>query len=233
MKRVHHYINTTIFLFILIGCHAQTKPSLTVVEFEKEISNRDSIQLLDVRTPAEFNAGHIKNALLADWKDETEFIRRISFIDKQRPVYIYCLGGGRSAAAIVKMRRMGYQNVYELKGGINAWKAEKKTVEGKSKEKQMSIDELNSAINASKLVLVDFGAEWCPPCKKMEPVLKSLQNNHPNKFKLVRVDGGRDEEILKKYNVTALPVFILFKEGKQVWRKEGIVEEKEIGNLFK
>jgi thioredoxin-like negative regulator of GroEL len=47
------------------------------------------------------------------------------------------------------------------------------------------------------------------------------------------VDGGKDEDILKTYNVTALPVFILFKDGKQVWRKDGVVSEKEIAaNLY-
>jgi thioredoxin-like negative regulator of GroEL len=50
---------------------------------------------------------------------------------------------------------------------------------------------------------------------------------------LVKVDGGKDEEILKQYNVTALPVFMLFKDGKQVWRKDGVAEEKEIAAQFK
>ena len=76
--------------------------------------------------------------------------------------------------------------------------------------------------------MVDFGAEWCPPCKKMEPVLQNLQKNNPDKFTLVKVDGGNDEAILKEYKVTALPVFIIFKDGKQVWRKDGIADEKEI-----
>ncbi|MEP7107508.1 MAG: rhodanese-like domain-containing protein [Ferruginibacter sp.] len=232
MKIIRKPLSLVTLLFILFSCEAQTGSGLTVAEFEKGLGNKDSVQLLDVRTPGEFNGGHIKNALLADWKDENEFNRRIGYIDKQKPVFVYCLGGSRSAAAAAKMRELGYRNVYELKGGINAWKAENKAVEGKSTEKQMSIGELNTAINASKLVLVDFGAGWCPPCKKMEPVLKSLQINNPNKFTLVRVDGGRDEDILKRYKVTELPVFILFREGKQVWRKDGIAEEKEIADLF-
>ncbi|MEP7142406.1 MAG: rhodanese-like domain-containing protein [Ferruginibacter sp.] len=231
MKIAHKLISAAFLFFISFYCKSQTGTVLNVTEFEKGI-NKDSVQLLDVRTPAEYNGGHIKNALLADWKDENEFIRRIGFIDKEKPLYVYCLAGGRSAAAAAKMRAMGYRNVYELTGGINAWKAGNKALEGRSIEKQMSIAELDKAINTSKLVLVDFGAEWCPPCKKMEPVLKSLQNNNLNKFTLVKVDGGRDENILKKYNVTQLPVFILFKDGEQVWRKDGIAEEKEIANLF-
>ena len=230
------YLFRLLYLFFIAfgvqSAGAQNNTSLAADEFEKAIQ-KDSVQLLDVRTAGEYKDGHIKNSLLADWKDEAEFSRRIGFIDKQKPVYVYCLGGGRSAAAAVKMRAMGYQHVYELQGGINAWKAGNKSVEGRSNENQMSLAEFNTAINAGKFVLVDFGAEWCPPCKKMEPVLKSLQTNNPNKFTLVKVDGGRDETILKQYNVTALPVFILFKNGLQVWRKDGIAEEKEIADLFR
>jgi rhodanese-related sulfurtransferase len=233
MKKLLRIVLSSCFIAFLFSANAQSTTSLTASEFEKGIVGKDSIQLLDVRTADEYNGGHIQHALLADWKDQNEFSRRIGFIDKEKQVYVYCLGGGRSAAAAAKMREMGYLQVYELKGGINAWRAENKTVEGKSNEKQMSTDDLNKSITSSKFVLVDFGAEWCPPCKKMEPVLKSLQANNPNKFVLVKVDGGKDEAILKQYNVTALPVFIVFKDGKQVWRRDGTAEEKEIAAQFK
>src|SRR5918993_543367 len=206
--------------------------NLTPAEFEAGIRNKDSVQLLDVRTAGEYQSGHLQNALLADWKDVKEFERRISFIDKTKPVYVYCLGGGRSAAAADKMRTLGFQNVYELSGGINAWKAAEKTVEGRSGEKQLSLEDFTKSVQPGT-VLVDFGAEWCPPCKLMEPVLANLQKTNPAKFTLVKVDGGRDEDVLKAYNVTALPVFIIFKDGKQVWRKEGIVEEKELAELLR
>ncbi|MEJ7589501.1 MAG: thioredoxin domain-containing protein, partial [Ferruginibacter sp.] len=230
MKILHTIMGMFFLLSFLEGAKAQSAFNLTVAEFERGIRN-DSIQVLDVRTPGEFYAGHIKNSLLADWKDTQEFNRRIAFIDKEKPVYVYCLGGSRSAAAAAKMRTAGYKNVFELAGGINAWKSENMAVEGKSNERQMSTGEFLKAINSAKVVLVDFGAEWCPPCKKMDPILKNLQKNYPKKFILVKVDGGKDEDILKKYQVTALPVFILFKDGKQVWRKEGVVEESVLANL--
>jgi thioredoxin len=221
------------FLFVFfictafITCTAQTKNNLSADEFEKAVS-KDSVQILDVRTPAEYAGGHIKNTLLANWNDAKEFERRINFVDKNKPVYVYCLAGGRSAAAATKMRSMGFINVYELTGGINAWKAANKNLEGASTAKQMSTDEFNSAVTSSKTVLVDFGAEWCPPCKTMEPVLQSLQKNNAGKFTLFKVDGGKDEAVLKTYNITALPVFIIFKDGKEVWRKDGVADEKEI-----
>lgn len=229
--------NLAILLIILLpvcifSCEAQTGTDMNAVQFETGIVNKDSIQLLDVRTPGEYKSGHIKGALLADWNNKAEFNRRIQFVDKNKPVYIYCLAGGRSAAAAKQLRAAGYEKVYELSGGINAWKAAGKPLEGKSDAKQMTMDEFNTAINSGETVLVDFGAEWCPPCKKMEPVLKSLEANNAGKFKLVKVDGGKDEDILKAYNVTALPVFIVFKNGKEVWRKDGVAEESEIAKNF-
>lgn len=232
MKFLNNIIGTLLFSAIIISCTAQTKTSLTADEFEKEITTKENIQILDVRTPGEFFSGHIKNALQADWNDKKEFERRIAFVDKAKPVYVYCLAGGRSAAAAEKLRKMGYANVYELTGGTNAWRAADKPLEGNSNEKQMSIEEFNATIAGSKTVLVDFGAEWCPPCKMMEPVLKSLTENNKEKFTLIKVDGGRDQDILKQFKVTALPVFIVFKDGKQVWRKDGVATEKEIAGQF-
>ena len=219
------------YTFVLFSCTAQTSTSLTTDEFEKAVS-KETVQILDVRTPAEYASGHIKNTLLANWNDEKEFSRRIAFVDKNKPVYVYCLAGGRSAAAAEKMRAMGFENVYELKGGINAWKAANKSLEGQANTKQMSAATFATAINSSKIVLVDFGAVWCPPCKKMEPVLNSLQTNNPGKFTLVKVDGGNDLDLLKQYAVTALPVFIIFKDGRQVWRKDGVATEKEIASAL-
>lgn len=228
MKEIRHSFYTGLLSLFLFSCTAQTKTSLSADEFEKAIT-KDSIQILDVRTPGEYASGHIKNTLLANWSDKNEFERRIGFIDKNKPVYVYCLAGGRSAAAAEKMRAMGFKNVYELQGGINAWKASNKNLEGVSTvKKQMTIEEFNAAIISSKTVLVDFGAEWCPPCKTMEPVLQSLQKNNADKFLLFKVDGGNDEIILKEYKVTALPVFIIFKDGKPVWRKDGVATEEEL-----
>lgn len=228
MKAMKKLLTIQLLLMLAVGDSCKAQTGLTAVEFEKAITGKDSVQVLDVRTPEEYNSGHIKNALLADWKTADEFNRRISFIDKDKPVYVYCLAGGRSALAAEKLRSLGYKNVYDLKGGMNAWKAAARPVEGNSNEPQMAVADFDAALKTSGTVLVDFGADWCPPCKKMEPVIASLEKNNAGKFKLLKVDGGRDQDLLKKYNVTTLPVYIVFKNGKQVWRKEGIAEEKEI-----
>lgn len=216
-------------LLFLVGCalSQQKSTELEASDFEKQITAGNT-QLLDVRTAGEYRSGHIRGALQADWNNKNQFADRTQYIDKSRPVYVYCLSGGRSAAAAAWLRKNGFKDVWELKGGILQWKSLQKPLEGNSSVPQMTASEYQSLVNSQPVVLVDFGAEWCPPCKKMEPVLNTLQQEYGNKFKLVKVDGGNDADIMKANNVEALPVFILYKNGKAVWRKEGIASKEEL-----
>jgi rhodanese-related sulfurtransferase len=214
---------------IIASCTAQNNNTvLNADEFEKAITTDSSIQILDVRTKGEFNSGYINKALQADWNDSKEFERRVRFIDKNKPVYVYCLAGGRSAEAAAKLRKQGFKNVLELDGGINAWKANNKSLVSKTTEQQMTVEAYNNTIAGSKVVLVDFGANWCPPCKQMEPILQKLEKDLAGKFTLLKVDGGKDEDLVKLHNVAALPVFIIYKDGKEVWRKDGVCGEAEL-----
>ena len=228
MKYSIKIIFSTFLMALFLNCTAQLTTPLNAADFEKSTTGVDSIQLLDVRTAGEYNTGHIKNSLQADWNDKKEFSRRLSFIDKSKPVYVYCLSSGRSSAAAKEMALMGYEKIFVLEGGLNAWKAANKPMEGKTNEPQMTLGEFDAAVKSSKVILVDFGAKWCAPCKKMEPVLESLKANNSGKFKLIKVDGGKDETVLQQNNVTVLPVFIVFKNGKQIWRRDGVATEKEL-----
>jgi rhodanese-related sulfurtransferase len=219
----------SILLFSMIACKAQPESNqkLGPDAFEKGIS-QSGIQVLDVRTAGEFQGGHIKNALLADWNDKTQFNERVKYVDKDKPVYIYCLAGGRSAAAADWMRQNGFTSVLELLGGMNAWKKESKPVEGMSNEPQMTIEQYWAKIPKNKTTLVDFGASWCPPCIKMAPVIDELESTKDLNFLLVKVDAGIHTDIQKALNIEPIPVFIIYKEGKEFWRKQGVVSKEEL-----
>jgi rhodanese-related sulfurtransferase len=216
------------FTFVFSACTAQNKPKqVTADEFDKGIV-AGNIQLLDVRTAREYQGGHLKNALLADWNNEAQFKDRTQHLDKNKPVYVYCLSGARSSAAADWLQQQGYTNVLSLKGGINAWKQASKPVEGAPDIPQMTLEAYNAAIPVNETVLVDFGAEWCPPCKKMDPVLEQLKAEKKDQFKFIRIDGGVHTNVMKAMDVDALPVFIIYKNGKIVWRKQGIVSLDEL-----
>ena len=225
MKRI---ISTLFFIGLIVCCrlHAQDIKQVSADEFEKAVDNPD-IQVLDVRTAGEYQGGHLKKAFLADWTNQEQFKSRTQYLDKTKPVYVYCLSGGRSAAAAQWLQQQGYSNVYSLKGGINAWKQASKPVEGNANIKQMSLDEYKALIKGNDTYLVDFGAEWCLPCKKMEPVLKTLVKETGTKFKLIKMNGGVDLNVMKELKVDALPVFIIYKHGKEIWRKQGITAIEE------
>jgi rhodanese-related sulfurtransferase len=163
------HIIGVLFLGLLINsCQAQPKvTSLSVNDFENAIRKGD-IQVLNVRTAGEYNSGHLKKSLQADWYNQQQFKDRTENMDKSKPVYVYCLTGVRSASAVKQLKQNGFTNVQDLKGGITAWQLADKPVDGAAKVKQIMLAEYNASVNSARPVLVDFGAEWCPPCKKME-----------------------------------------------------------------
>lgn len=226
--RIQTFITIYGMVFFLHACQAQQKNLIDAQQFEQGIASGKDIQILDVRTPGEFNSGHISQALMANWNDPKEFNRRVSFMDKDKPVYVYCLSGGRSHAAAEKLKADGFKEVYELKGGIMAWKSAQKKVEGVSDKPGMTLEQFNGAITSHKIVLVDVGASWCPPCKKMEPVVKKLQEKYGDRFLLLNVDGGKDEELLQHFKIQELPVFMVMQNGQPTWRRDGIASFEEL-----
>ena len=201
--------------------------SLSVSAFEKKLVDAN-IQILDVRTEGEYQSGHLKNALQADWFDKTQFADRTQYLDKSKPVLVYCASGVRSGQAMKLMASQGFKQVYNMEGGMSAWKIEGKAIESANNSPELSIPEFQAIVNKSKITLVDIGAEWCPPCKKMEPVLAQLKKDLGETYSLVKVDGGNDISVMKAVQFVALPTFIVFKDGKETWRKQGIVSLEEL-----
>jgi len=226
-----------IFAFVFViasfcSCNSDAQNAVIDTKTFEEAMNSGSYQLLDVRTAGEYQSGHLKNALQADWNNRDQFVDRIKYLDKTKPILVYCASGVRSGNAAQYLTSAGFSNVQNLKGGLNAWKLEGKTVESSGNAKQLTIDEFTSSTKKAAVVLVDFGAEWCPPCKKMEPILKNLQADKKLNFALVKVDGGNDIDVMKANQVSALPVFIIYRNGKEVWRKQGVVEQQELEKLL-
>ena len=88
----------------------------------KEISKIEGIQLVDVRTPNEYNEGHLPNALNIDFLDKN-FEINIQQLDKTKPVIVYCQRGSRSAKCASQLIANGFVKIYDLDNGFSKWKS--------------------------------------------------------------------------------------------------------------
>lgn len=99
----------------------------------------------------------------------------------------------------------------------------------KAEAKRKNFDEI---INSSPLVLVDFFAEWCGPCKMMKPVLEEVKAIMGDAVKIIKVDVEKNINTASRYNVMGVPTLILFREGKSVWRRSGVVTPGELTEVI-
>jgi thioredoxin len=189
---------------------------------------------VDVRTPGEFSKGHLVNAQNIDYNGDN-FKQEISKVDKTKPVYVYCLSGGRSGNAAREMRAMGYKEVYELDGGILKWRAanlpEAKVaalnLNGMTKQ---DFDKLTSS---HKLVLVDFYEDWCGPCKKMKPILDEIENEMKDGIKIIRINSDNNKDLMQIMHIDELPTFMVFKNGQIAWTGMGLFTKQNLEDQLK
>lgn len=235
MKHVIKLIVLSVGLFYNSCTNGQsTGNNLSAIEFSQKIKENPSATVVDVRTPEEFANGHIQNALNIDWRNE-HFQNQISKLDKTKPIYVYCLSGGRSAAAAANMRQNGFTQVYELVGGITNWRASSlpEVSNGTSESQGMSLQQYNHIINSPKLVLIDFYAEWCAPCKKMKPYLDEISKDMADKVTVVRIDADANRALAKELKIDALPVLLLYKNNTKIWEHKGFIEKADVVEQLK
>jgi thioredoxin 1 len=214
--------------------HSGEKVNLSAQEFESKIKEHTNATILDVRTPGEYEKGHIENSINYDWNGN-QFDKQIVNLDKSEPIYIYCLGGGRSAAAADMLLSNGFKHVYELTGGIMNWNAASLpvTIQSKSVSKGMTRQQFDDLLKSDKLILVNYNAVWCAPCKKMKPYLEEISTEMADKVIIIRIDADENQKLLKELNINSIPVLQLYKNNEIIWThsgyisKEGVVEQLE------
>jgi thioredoxin 1 len=91
----------------------------------------------------------------------------------------------------------------------------------------------SEVINSEKPVLLDFWADWCMPCKMMEPVLESVSREHDGEVRLGKVNVDDEPEIASQYNIVSIPTLLLIDNGKEVKRQVGAVPKKKVDAMLK
>ena len=101
----------------------------------------------------------------------------------------------------------------------------------------MSVIEINSknfeseVLNSDKVVLADFNAQWCGPCKMLKPIIDSIAEERKD-VKVVSIDIDEEDELAEKYEVFSIPCVVVFKNGEEVKRSVGFKPKQDILNLI-
>lgn len=226
------FYNHTVFVLVAILftgiAHAQEKLSAKI--FADKLKATPNAFILDVRTPAEVNRSYIKNAVFMDIHDSL-FEKRISTIDKKLPVFVYCAIGVRSNDAAVMLHRLGFKEVYDLKGGIINWKlAGLPIVKGKDYDDRKGISKVEflTSIQDKPLVFIDFYAPWCAPCQIMVPALDSMKTEMKDSVFIIKINADENLGLMKELDFNNLPYIMMYKNGKNIFRQDGFMSRRDM-----
>ncbi len=90
------------------------------------------------------------------------------------------------------------------------------------------METFNDVISADRLVLVDFFATWCQPCKMMQPVLAQLKETLGDKVRIIKVDVDKYGPTAARYGIQAVPTLMLFRRGQMLWRQSGMASRSDL-----
>ncbi len=87
---------------------------------------------------------------------------------------------------------------------------------------ELKSENFESAVSSAKKCLIDFYATWCGPCKAMNPVLESVENELGENV-IYKIDVDKNRDLVEKYGIRSVPTFIFFEDGKEIERKSGAI----------
>ena len=146
---------------------------------------------------------------------------------------MYCLSGGRSSLAASKMRNEGFKEVYELDGGIMKWRGANMPEVNENKPLGMTIQNYKDLTKSDKIVLIDFYAEWCGPCKLMKPYLEEISKEKADKVVVIRINADDNQALCKELEIDILPVLQIFKNQKLTWSHIGLIDKQGVLKALK
>lgn len=229
----HILIGMAVFAIVLNSCsNSMSKgngTTLSATEFAQKIKETPSAPIVDVRTPEEFSKGHIPNAKNIDWNGN-DFETQISALDKTKPVFVYCLSGGRSSSAASQMRSDGFKEVYELEGGIMKWRGANlpETTDSSTLSSGMTKQQFDDLLKTDRSVLIDFYADWCAPCRKMKPYLEEISKDMADRVVVIRINADDNQALCKELKIDALPILQLYKKQTLAWSHSGYIGKDDV-----
>ena len=95
-------------------------------------------------------------------------------------------------------------------------------------DRQIIMETFNNVINSGQLVLVDFFAIWCQPCKAMHPILEQVKSVLGDRIRIIKVDVDKYGVTASQFRIQSVPTLMLFRNGEVLWRTSGVVDKAEL-----
>ena len=87
-------------------------------------------------------------------------------------------------------------------------------------------------LNSNAMVLVDFHATWCGPCKMLSLIIERVAKKAGKSVRIVKIDVDKNQSLANTLGVRGVPTLILYKNGSQVWRQSGVVQERDLLSII-
>lgn len=226
-------ISALILLAFLQACSSGSKNVLEPSDFNKQLEANPNAVVIDVRSPEEYAMGYIPGAKNIN-VNAPDFRDKVSVFDKDKTLYVYCKSGSRSATAADILMDLGYSKIRDLDGGILAWEGEGLELEGKKEPPKVmyTMASFNEEVKASNLVLVDFYADWCGPCKRMAPHVSKMKQKYGDALTIIKVDTDKSPEVSKNFDIRSIPLVKVYKNGSEVYDRIGYHSEEELDAIL-
>ena len=98
--------------------------------------------------------------------------------------------------------------------------------------KEFTDSEMDNLLAQESLIVIDFWAEWCGPCKKLSPVIDELAEEYDGVVDIRKCDVEENVEVASKFGVMAIPTIVLVKNGKEITRRTGTIKKDQLKSLI-
>ena len=219
-------------LLTLSACNLNKNSNvLDVADFNAKVSEPNA-QILDVRPDSDFKKGHIINAVNINI-GSANFDAMATQLYPDVPTYIYGSSEMDAVEAAQKLSGFKFNNLYVLKGGIASWQLAQLPLEAEQPKKVYESDTIpfEEARKGNKLVMVDFNATWCKPCKMIEPYVHRLHDNRASEVIVYSIDTDQRPDLAREYNANQIPLLVFIKNNQEVHRSLGAISEEELNAM--
>lgn len=204
-------------------------------EFNRLIKSKPGI-LLDVRTLGEYQNGHIEEAGQLNYY-ALNFKQKLTSLPKNQPIYVYCNTGYRSERAARLLSEQGYTEIYNLEHGIMEWNLMELpvVVDPNARPDQENLytpTDFSKLITTESLVMIDFYAPWCAPCRSMMPMIDSLMVAYHPDIRIVKINVDASKNLAKELKLNSVPHFKFYRNGKEMKSLSGVQHKNELTTLL-